>query len=87
MEIKLSLERDYRLLNQLDDTLGKYYMNHFTRIRKILDTRNHSILAHGINPQTKNNYDKFYDLVFEFIDLFCDDFEIYLEKTKFPKFE
>ncbi|ALT68971.1 TIGR02710 family CRISPR-associated CARF protein [Methanobrevibacter millerae] len=86
-KIKLSLERDYRLLNQLNDPLGKYYMNHISHIRKILDTRNHSILAHGINPQTKNNYDKFHDLVFEFIDLFCDDFEIYLEKTKFPKFE
>lgn len=86
-KIKLSLERDYRLLNQLDDSLGKYYMNNFNRIRNILETRNHSILAHGINPQTENNYDKFYHLVFEFIDLFCDDFEIYLEKTEFPKFE
>ena len=86
-KIKLSLERDYKLLDQLDDSLGKHYMNNLNHIRNILETRNYSILAHGINPQTENNYQKFYDLVFEFIDLFCDDFEIYLEKTEFPKFK
>ena len=86
-KIKLSLQNDYRLLNQLNDNLGKYYINNFESIRKILDSRNYSILAHGINPQTEKEYDKFYDIVFKFIDLLCDDFDKYLQKTEFPKFE
>lgn len=50
-KVDLSLYHSYQLLNALGDSLGKYFIDQFNNegknLKKALEIRNHSILAHG----------------------------------------
>ena len=52
--IKISLDQDYKLLDALNDDLGKFYIKNNQHVLSSLSTRNNSILAHGLNSQTEN---------------------------------
>lgn len=86
-KIKLGLREDYRLLKELKDELGEYYYSKENIYQDILNERNDSILAHGTTPTSKEKYEKFEELVLEMAERLTPDIEIFLEKTKFPKFK
>lgn len=65
-KIKIPLEASLRLLEELRDELGERYSSHGTELRKILDSRNSSILAHGSQPIKQSTFEKFFTIVLEF---------------------
>ena len=85
--IKIGLAKDYDLLFMFSDDLGIFYAENASEISRCLEYRNKSILAHGLNFQTKNQYLKFEELVLEAGNILTNDLNDYLDKTKFPKFE
>ena len=86
-KIKIGLSEDYILLNNLNDPIGQYYKQNEEEYKNILSKRNKSILAHGTEPKTKEDYEKFKELVLNIareLDSRMDDF---IKETKFPKFK
>lgn len=55
---KLPLYRSFALLAALCDPLGELYLQEEVELKKVLDIRNNSLLAHGFNPVTQATYDK-----------------------------
>ena len=78
---------DYELLNELGDDLGKYYIEHKNKIKNITKKRNDSILAHGLNSLTKEDYDEFLELVLDLSEKVDKDMSRFLDETKFAKFD
>lgn len=64
--LKFGLDASYKLLYELQDELGKKYMENYKEYSKLLQIRNHSILAHGLHPIDKNTYEKLKKIVLEF---------------------
>lgn len=85
-KIKLGLVQDFLLLNNLNDELGEFYINHEKLIQNSLKYRNESILAHGLNSQNKQQYDEFRDLVYKAACVLNKDIKNYIEETMFPEF-
>lgn len=85
--IKISLDQDYKLLDALNDELGKFYIKNNQQVLSSLSTRNNSILAHGLNSQTEKEYNKFRDLVLRFAKVLNPEIKIYIDETMFPEFE
>ena len=85
-KIKLGLTEDYTLLAKLNDNLGKYYMENEKKILDKIKLRNNSILAHGLNYTTQEEYESFREYVYEFACLLVNNFDNYLLETKFPLF-
>lgn len=56
--IKLALHETYRLLDRLDDPVGKLFMENENKMLDILKVRNHSFLAHGFEPIGRAEYDR-----------------------------
>ncbi|MCS7250244.1 MAG: hypothetical protein N2323_07190 [candidate division WOR-3 bacterium] len=56
-KIKLGLRASYELLKELADDLGEKFWDDKKMI-ELLDIRNNTILAHGINPVKKESYDE-----------------------------
>lgn len=82
--IRLSLYQDYELLNFLNDDLGNYFEENYGEISNCIEFRNKSILAHGLNNQSLDDYKRFEKLVFNIASILTTDLEIYLNHTKFP---
>ena len=82
--IKIALAKDYDLLSQLNDNLGIFYSENYNDINECSSFRNKSILAHGLNYQTKENYEKFEKLVLEAANILTKDLDKLLNETKFP---
>lgn len=86
-KILLGVKEDYRLLNELNDPLGlKFYEKENTYLH-ILSERNNSILAHGLHPTDKENYEKFEKLVLDIAEELTVQIDNFIDETKFPKFE
>ena len=85
--IRLSLYQDYELLNFLNDDLGKYFEENYGEISNCIEFRNKSILAHGLNNQSLDDYKRFEKLVFDIASILTTDLEIYLNQTMFPYLE
>ncbi len=67
-KIQLALTKSYELLAELpDDPLGNVYLEYKDRLLDILTTRNDSILAHGMRPVTKSQYQQVSSLVQTFV--------------------
>jgi CRISPR-associated protein (TIGR02710 family) len=67
-KIQLALTKSYELLAELpDDPLGKIYLEYKDKLLDILTARNDSILAHGMRPVTKNQYQQIASLVKTFV--------------------
>ena len=86
-EIKLGLSQDYNLLYQLDDELGKFYHENENEIRNSIIFRNKSILAHGLNSQSRENYYNFENWVLKASIILTPEIEDYINQTKFPEFD
>ncbi|MEM4397185.1 MAG: TIGR02710 family CRISPR-associated CARF protein [Candidatus Woesearchaeota archaeon] len=76
----LALCKKYDILHDLNNELGKKFKEKEEELKKILDARNNSILAHGLNSITKEQYEKFANIVKEFIN---PEFEIKFPKIRF----
>ena len=86
-KIKIGLIKDYNLLYQLDDDLGKYFIENENRIRNMTKKRNESILAHGLESQDKESFDEFLDLIVTLAKKLDKDMNKFLDETKFAKFD
>lgn len=84
--ILFGVTEDYRLLNELDDDLGRKYYQKEKIYQNNLKERNQSILAHGIKSTSKERYLEFEELVLELAEDLTPQIELYMEETKFPKF-
>lgn len=83
-EVKIGLIKDYDLLAHLDDDLGIFYAENVNDITECSSFRNKSILAHGLNYQTKENYLRLEKLVMEAANILTKDLDKFLNQTKFP---
>lgn len=85
-DVKIGLIKDYDLLYHLDDELGIFYSENYNDITECSSFRNKSILAHGLNYQTEEEYLKFEKLVLEAANILTKDLDKYLNQTLFPEF-
>ena len=82
----LGSSKSYDLLRCLgSDEARTYITDH--KFKKMVETRNQSILAHGLNPMRKETANKLYNKVFEYAKLFYPDIEKYMALAEFPKFK
>ena len=86
-KIKIGLIKDFKLLNELDDELGKYFMENENLINDLTHKRNDSILAHGLKSLTEDDFDKFEKVVVDLAKKFDRDMSKFLEETKFVQFD
>ena len=86
-KIRIGLVLDYLLLNELDDDLGKFYVENRSKINNLIFKRNNSILAHGLESQSKEDFDNFLELVVELAKKLDKDMNKFLKQTRFPKFD
>ncbi len=75
--LKLPMEATFRALQAAGNPIGRVFIENLQRIKKLQDSRNYSILAHGNNPVKQSSYEKFSSMVRE---LFVGE-----EEIKFPK--
>ncbi|MDR3062858.1 MAG: TIGR02710 family CRISPR-associated protein [Methanobrevibacter sp.] len=84
-KVKIGLNDAFEMLKSFDNGLGKKF---FER-KELIDQRskrNMSILAHGLEHRTKEEYDEFYDSVNILANELTNKIEKYMEYAKFPKF-
>lgn len=86
-KIRTGLVKDYLLLYELGDELGKYYVKHESKIKNITQKRNKSILAHGLDSQSQEDYEKFMELVLNLARKLDKDMDKFIKETKFVKFK
>lgn len=66
-KIKIPLYASFKLLDELDNDLGKEFIQAYEKeIRPILEQRNSSILAHGFKPIKKETFEKLWEVVLRF---------------------
>jgi lipoate-protein ligase B len=75
------------LLNELNDDLGKYYLENEKKIRAMTIKRNNSILAHGLESSSKEDFDEFLEVVIDIARKLDKDMNSFLRETKFAKFD
>lgn len=83
--IRLGLEQDYILLKNLGSNLGVFYCNNENKIRNVTIHRNNSILAHGFNFSSVEDYNDFEDIVMEMANILTDDISRFMNESSFPK--
>ena len=86
-KIRIGLIKDYQLLYELNDDLGVHYIENENKIKDSTQKRNHSILAHGLDSQTKEDFDKFLELILTLARKLDKDMNKFLKETKFAKFD
>ena len=82
-KIRIGMEMDYTLLSELGHAVGKHFLEG-KQLRGRLGERNASILAHGLNPVSKNLYSKLYSSVLSLIQLQLPDFADKAKTVQFP---
>lgn len=86
-KIRIGLTMDFLLLNELGDELGKYYVENESRIKNLTQKRNNSILAHGLDSQSKEDFDDFLEIVVDLARKLDRDMNKFLKETEFAKFD
>jgi len=86
-KIRIGLVMDFLLLNELGDDLGKYYIDNENMIKNLTQKRNNSILAHGLNSQSKDDFEDFLDVVISLARKLDKDMGKFLKETEFAKFD
>ena len=86
-KIKIGLIKDYELLDELGDDLGKYFAENRHSINNITFKRNNSILAHGLDSLNKEDFDQFEELVESLARKLDKDMGKFLKETRFAKFD
>ena len=86
-KIRIGLIKDFELLDELGDDLGKYFAENRKQINNLTIKRNNSILAHGLESLDREDFDQFEELV-EGLALKLDkDMKRFLDETRFAKYD
>lgn len=64
--LKLPLYASFQYLAALENEIGLRYTDRAKEMEPLLERRNHSILAHGIQPLDKADYEKMWLLIIDF---------------------
>ena len=86
-KIRIGLVKDFELLDALDDDLGKYFAENKNRINNITKKRNNSILAHGLESLSKEDFEEFEEVVENLARKLDKDMNKFLKQTRFAKFD
>ena len=86
-KIKIGLTADFLLLNELGDDLGKYYKEHENKIKDLTQKRNNSVLAHGLESQSNEDFENFLQVVVDLALKLDKDMKRFLNETEFSKFD
>ncbi len=86
-KIRIGLTADFLLLNELGDDLGKYYVANENKIKNLTQKRNNSILAHGLDSQSEEDFDNFLAIVVDLALKLDKDMKRFLNETEFAKFD
>ncbi|MEE0902287.1 MAG: TIGR02710 family CRISPR-associated CARF protein [Methanobrevibacter sp.] len=86
-KIRIGLVADFLLLNELGDKLGKYFVQNESKIKNLTKKRNNSILAHGLESQTEEDFNQFLEVVTDLAHKLDKDMSRFLNETKFAKFD
>lgn len=84
---KLALVKSFTLLKLFDVQLARDYFADRELESAVKNKRNNSILAHGLEPLSKESANDFYDRVLSYAIKAYPDIEKYMELAKFPKLE
>ncbi len=85
--IKLGLRADYELLMQLDDPLGAVYEEYRRRLLNILQHRNASILAHGLHPLAREQWQATWEVFTALLEAGFEALGVRLEAPQFPTWQ
>lgn len=83
----IALNDDYILLKLLNDDLGICYDKNYNKIRNMLTYRNNSILAHGLDSLSREQFEKFNEVVLDMARLLKPNIDELIKETKFPTFK
>lgn len=83
-KIKIALKKDFELLYDLQDELGKHFLDDKS-MKDMLQKRNYSILAHGSVPVEEKDAKKMFKRVKEYMELVVADASSFMEQAAFPK--
>ena len=86
-KIKIGLIKDYMLLYELNDDLGKYFVENEKKIKNMTLKRNNSILAHGLESKSEEDFEEFLEVVLDMARKLDKDMNKFLKETKFVKFD
>jgi len=83
-KIKLPLRKDFELLQDLGDEVGKKFLED-KKMQDLLSRRNNSILAHGLVPVKREDAERMFESVREYVELVVEDAEGLMRESEFPK--
>ncbi len=86
-QVKLGLVQDYTLLADLDDPLGRAWLSSEGRLLDAIKHRNHSILAHGLEPLDRAGYEKMHTVATHLIQEGLTALGLQLTAPQFPRLE
>ena len=66
--------------------MAQFYKENNKRIQNIVKFRNSSILAHGMEAKTADEYDEFKEIVLKAANVLNPKINDYIEDTMFPEF-
>ena len=84
--IPIPLKKSYELLSILDCELAIDYLND-KKIKNNINSRNGSILAHGLKAIKEDKANELYGQVLDYAKRAFPDVEKYMQMSKFPKFK
>jgi len=79
-KIRLTLQKDYELLNAQGDPIGEKFVQD-KKLKELLTKRNTSILAHNLKPVNKKTYKELYQKTVEYASFAVENLE-HLIKSK-----
>ena len=83
--MKFSLKDSFTLLEYLDDSLAKEFLED-KKVDNALSSRNNSILAHGLNPANKDDTLELFNKLNDYAREVFPELDEYLDYATFPKF-
>lgn len=86
-KIRIGLIQDFEVLSYIDSKIEEVYSEQKNKIKNIVTYRNSSILAHGMEAKTAEEYEEFENLLFDMISSLEEKVLEYIDETKFPVFE
>ena len=83
-KIKLPLRKDFELLQDLGDEVGKKFLED-KKMQDLLSKRNKSILAHGLVPVKREDAERMFESVRGYVELVVEDAEGLMIESEFPR--
>jgi CRISPR-associated protein (TIGR02710 family) len=86
--IKIGLSKDYDLLADLDDELGKKFIEESKEaenLQNLLNNRNNSILAHGLEPVERETATELFEEVKAYAKTVLPELDELMKDASFPK--